>query len=317
MRQTEIESRVFGKQTYMQRLWADVRKDWDLYTLLIPGIIFVLIFKYTPMYGIVIAFKDYNIFDGMAASPWIGLKNFEKLFNSSDFLLVFKNTLIISLLKLLCLFPLPILVALFMNELHNAIFKRSIQTIVYLPHFLSWVIVSGLFIDLLSVNGGMVNRILAGMGLDPIPFFMDNRVFRSVLIASAGWKETGWSTIVYLAAITTIDPNLYEAAKIDGANRFKQMLYITLPGMAPIILLMLILRLGSILDAGTEQILVMYNPTVYKVSDVIGTYVYRIGLGQQDYSFSTAVGLFESVVAFILIISGNYLSRKYLQRGIW
>jgi len=306
-----------GKRTYFRQLRVDVRKDWDLYLLLIPGIILVLLFKYTPMYGIIIAFKDFNIFKGMAESPWVGFKNFEKLFASPDFMRVFSNTLIISLMKIVCLFPLPIVVALLMNELKAVFFKRSIQTVVYLPHFLSWVIVSGLFIDILSTNGGMVNKIITSFGFDPVPFFMDNGIFRWVLIVSAGWKETGWSTIIYLAAITMIDPSLYEAAKIDGANKFRQILHITLPGLIPIILLMLILRLGSILDAGTEQILVMYNPTVYNVSDVIGTYVYRIGLGEQNYSFSTAVGLFESVVAFILIISGNYLSRKYLQRGIW
>jgi putative aldouronate transport system permease protein len=317
MKQAQGNANGLTRESYGKRLRLDIRKDWDLYLLLLPGLIFVLIFKYTPMYGILIAFKDFNIFDGMAASPWVGLKHFEKLFHSRDFLQVFSNTLIISLLKLVFLFPLPIIVALLMNELKNAVFKRSIQTVIYLPHFLSWVIVSGLFIDLLSTNGGMVNRMIIGLGFDKVSFFMDNSIFRSVLIASAGWKETGWSTIVYLAALTTIDPSLYEAARMDGAGRFKQMLHITLPGMAPIILLMLILRLGSILDAGTEQILVMYNPTVYKVSDVIGTYVFRIGLGQQDYSFSTAVGLFESVVAFILILSGNYLSRKYLRRGIW
>jgi putative aldouronate transport system permease protein len=302
---------------YIRQLKADIRKDWDLYLLLVPGIIFVLLFKYTPMYGIIIAFKDFNIFDGMAAGPWVGMHNFEKLFSSSDFLNVFKNTLVISIMKIIFLFPLPILTALLMNELKGILFKRSIQTIVYLPHFLSWVIVSGLFIDLLSTNGGIINRIITGLGFHNIAFFMDNSVFRWVILTTAGWKETGWSTIVYLAAITTIDPSLYEAARIDGANKFKQMLYITIPGMIPIILLMFILRLGSMLDAGTDQILVMYNPTVYKVADVIGTYVYRNGLGQQDYSFSTAVGLFESVIAFMLIISGNFLSRSYLQRGIW
>lgn len=302
---------------YFTKLTTDIRKDWDLYLLLIPGILLVLLFRYTPMYGIIIAFKDFNIFDGYAASPWVGWKHFEKLFTSSDFFLVFSNTLIISLFKLVFLFPLPIIVALLLYELKNMIFKRTVQTIIYLPHFLSWVIVSGLFIDLLSTNGGLVNKLLVALGMEPIAFFLDNNVFRSVLVSSAGWKETGWSTIVYLAAFATIDPQLYEAAKIDGAGRFKQLIYITLPGIAPIIILMLILRLGNILEAGTEQVLVMYNPTVYKVSDVIGSYVYRMGLGNQDYSFTTAVGLFESVIGFILIVSGNALCRKYLQRGIW
>jgi putative aldouronate transport system permease protein len=300
-----------------KRWGKDIRREWDLYLLLLPGVLCVLLFRYTPMYGIVIAFKDFNIFDGMAASPWVGWKHFEKLFTYQDFLTVFKNTLIISFMKIGILFPLPILVALLLNELKNVIFKRTVQTVIYLPHFLSWVIVSGLFIDILSTNGGLVNKMLTGMGFEPIAFFMDNSVFRGVLVTSAGWKETGWSTIVYLAAFTSIDPQLYEAARMDGAGRLKQVWHITLPGIVPTILLMFILRLGSILEAGTEQILVMYNPTVYKTADVIGSYVYRMGLGNQDYSFTTAVGLFESVIAFILVVSGNALSRKYLQRGIW
>lgn len=303
--------------SYLKKLWVDVKNDWDLYVMLIPGIVFLLIFKYTPMYGIIIAFKDFNIYDGLAASPWVGWENFEKLFGSEDFLRVFRNTIIISVYKIVFLFPLPIIMAILLNEMKNLLFKRGIQTVVYLPHFLSWVIVSGLFIDLLSTNGGLVNKMISSLGGTPIAFFMDTDFFRSVLITSAGWKEVGWGMIVYLAAITTIDPQLYEAARIDGANRFRQIWHITIPGLVPIIMLMFILRLGSILEAGTEQILVMYNSIVYEVADVIGTYVYRIGLGQQDYSFSTAVGLFDSVVGFILIISGNYLSRKFLQRSIW
>lgn len=303
--------------SYFKRLRVDVRREWDLYLMLVPGILFLLLFRYTPMYGIVIAFKDFNIFDGLAASPWVGWENFEKLFHSRDFARVFRNTLLISVYKIIFLFPLPIILAVLMNEIKNMIFKRGIQTIVYLPHFLSWVIVSGLFLDILSTNGGIVNKMIVSLGGEPISFFMNTSVFRSVLISSAGWKEVGWGMIIYLAAIAAIDPQLYEAAKIDGAGRFRQIWHITVPGLMPIIMLMFILRLGNILEAGTEQILVMYNSIVYAVADVIGTYVYRIGLGQQDYSFSTAVGLFDSVIGFILIITGNYLSRKFLQRGIW
>lgn len=300
-----------------KQVWKDIVKDWDLYLMLIPGLLIILLFKYTPMYGLIIAFKDFNIFDGYAASPWVGFDNFERLFQSRDFGIVFRNTIIISFLKIGILFPLPIIVALLMNEMKNMIAKRTIQTVIYLPHFLSWVIVSGLFIDLLSSNGGMINKLIASMGLEPISFFLDSDYFRSVLITSAGWKETGWSTIIYLAAFATIDSQLYEAARMDGAGRMRQVWHITIPGIVPTIILMFILRLGSILEAGTEQILIMYNPTVYKVADVIGTYVYRVGLGNQDYSFSTAVGLFESVIAFTLVVSGNALSRKYLHRGIW
>ncbi|WP_314584992.1 ABC transporter permease subunit [Paenibacillus terrigena] len=306
-----------NRRGYFPSLWSDIWKEWDLYLLLVPGVLFILLFKYTPMYGITIAFKDFNIFTGFADSPWVGWKHFEKLFTSPDFARVFQNTVIISLLKIIILFPLPIIVALMLNEMKNMMIKRSVQTVIYLPHFLSWVIVSGLFIDLLSTNGGLVNKLLVSVNLEPVAFFLDNSVFRSVLVTSAGWKETGWSTIVYLAAFSMVDPTLYEAAKIDGAGRWKQLWHITLPGIAPIIILMFILRLGNILEAGTEQILVMYNPVVYNVSDVIGTYVYRQGLGNQDYSFTTAVGLFEAVISLTLVIVGNALSKKYLQRGIW
>lgn len=305
------------RRGYLGQLRLDVWKEWELYLLLVPGLVFLLLFKYTPMYGIIIAFKDFNIFAGFADSPWVGFKHFERLFTSPDFSVVLINTIIISLLKIGILFPLPIVIAIMLNEMRKLFFKRWIQTIIYLPHFLSWVIVSGLFIDLLSTNGGLVNKLLVALNMEPIAFFLDNSVFRGLLVTSAGWKETGWSTIVYLAAFTTIDPQLYEAAKIDGAGKMKQLIHVTLPGIAPIIVLMFILRLGNIMEAGTEQILVMYNPVVYKVSDVIGTYVYRMGLGNQDYSFTTAVGLFEAVISFALIITGNALSRKYLQRGIW
>jgi len=313
---TASNSNIGGNSKFRRVLTA-IRKDWGLYVMLLPGLIFLLVFKYSPMYGIIIAFKDFNIFDGFKASPWVGWANFERLVGSEEFLKVFRNTLIISVYKIVFLFPLPIILAILMNEIKNMIFKRSIQTIVYLPHFLSWVIVSGLFLDLLSTNGGLVNRAIEYLGGKPIAFFMDTQVFRSLLITSAGWKEAGWGTIIYLAAITSIDLQLYEAAKIDGAGRFRQIRHITLPGLVPIIMLMFILRLGSILEAGTEQILVMYNSIVYSVADVIGTYVYRIGLGQQDYSFAAAVGLFDSVIGFTLIVLGNYLSSKFLKRGIW
>lgn len=298
-------------------VWKNIRADRELYLLLLPGIAVLLLFKYTPMYGVLIAFKDYSIFDGMGGSPWVGMDNFRKLFESDDFLLVLRNTVEISLLKLVFLFPLPIIAAILLNELRQLAFRKAVQTVIYLPHFLSWIIISGLFIDLLSINGGLVNKLLGSFGIEPIPFFLSNAYFRGVLVTTAGWKETGWSTIVYLAAFSTIDPGLYEAARMDGAGRWKRIWHVTLPGISPVIVLMLILRLGSMFTGDTEQILAMYNSTVYKSSDIIGTYVYRMGLGKQEYSFTTAVGLFESVIGFALILSGNYLSRKYLRRGIW
>ncbi len=297
--------------------WKLAMRNLDYYLLLIPGLIFLLIFKYTPMYGVVIAFQDFNIFEGISGSEWVGFEQFQKLIHSEEFAQVFTNTLLISVYKIVLLFPIPILIALILNEVRVMVFKRTIQTIIYLPHFLSWVIISGLFITILSPSGGLVNNVIQWFGGEPISFFMNNSYFRSVVVFTAGWKEVGWNAIVFIAAISGIDQEQYEAASIDGAGRIRKMLYISLPGILPTIVLMFILRLGNVLEAGTEQILTMYNPVVYQTGDVIGTFVYRIGLGKMDYSFSTAVGLFNSVVGFILVISGNYISKKLLNRGIW
>jgi putative aldouronate transport system permease protein len=297
--------------------WKLAMRNLDYYLLLIPGLIFLLIFKYTPMYGVVIAFQDFNIFEGISGSDWVGFEQFQKLIHSEEFAQVFTNTLLISVYKIVLLFPIPILIALILNEVRVMVFKRTIQTIIYLPHFLSWVIISGLFITILSPSGGLINNIIQSFGGEPISFFMSNSYFRSVVVFTAGWKEVGWNAIVFIAAISGIDQEQYEAASIDGAGRIRKMLYISLPGILPTIVLMFILRLGNVLEAGTEQILTMYNPVVYQTGDVIGTFVYRVGLGKMDYSFSTAVGLFNSVVGFILVISGNYISKKLLNRGIW
>jgi putative aldouronate transport system permease protein len=292
-------------------------KNYDLYLLLIPGLIFIAVFKYTPMYGVVISFQDFNIFAGISGSPWVGFQQFQKLFSSPDFLNVLKNTIAISLSKILFLFPIPIFVAIILNEIKSMVYKKTVQTIIYLPHFLSWVIVSGLVFDILAPSTGIINDIIKAFGGDSISFLMDNNWFRTVIVASEGWKEVGYSAIVYIAAIASIDQEQYEAAKVDGAGRIKQMIYITLPGMWSVILLMFILKLGSVLQAGTEQILLLYNAVVYETGDVIGTYVYRTGIGQMNYSFTTAVGLFESVIGFLLVISGNFISKKTSGRSIW
>ncbi|GGF86454.1 protein lplB [Paenibacillus albidus] len=297
--------------------WKLFRNNYDLYLLLIPGLIFLLLFKYAPMYGIIIAFQDFNIFDGFIGSKWVGLDQFEKLIHSEEFYQVFNNTLLISFYKIILLFPIPIIIALFLNEVRRAVFKKTIQTIIFLPHFLSWVIISGLFMNILSPSGGVVNHVIEWLGGTPISFFLDNHFFRSVVVFTAGWKESGWNAIIFIAAIAGIEQEQYEAASIDGAGRIRQMINITLPGILPTIILIFILRLGYLLEAGTEQILTMYNSVVYSSGDVIGTFVYRQGLGQQDYSFSTAVGLFNSVVGLILIVSGNELSKRLIKRSIW
>jgi putative aldouronate transport system permease protein len=299
------------------RAFADIIKDWDLYLLLVPGLLFLAIFKYTPMYGLIISFKDFNIFKGISESPWVGLKHFKRLFVNEQFLSVLSNTLVISVMKIVFLFPAPIILAILLNEVRKMAFKRIVQSVIYLPHFISWVIVGGLFINMFSVNGGIINAAIVNLGGHPIPFFMHTGYFRPLLVLSEGWREVGWGTIIYLAAIAGVDPQQYEAARIDGANKLQQMLHVTLPGLIPTITLMFILKMGQLLEAGTEQILVMYNPVVYSVSDTIGTYVYRVGIGTSDYSFSTAVGFFESVTAFLLVILGNFLCKKFLGRSVW
>jgi len=290
--------------------------NWDLYILLLPGILLTILFKYVPIYGIIIAFKDFKIFDGFWGSPWVGLKHFNRVFSDSYFYLVLWNSFIISVYKLVWIFPMPIILSILLNEVRNIYFKRTIQTVVYLPHFLSWAVVYGIFYALLS-NDGPFNDILAMLGMKRIPFFVTPRVFRGVLVATDAWKSVGWGTIIYLAALTSIDPELYDSSKIDGANKFQQVIYITLPGIMSTVIVMLVLRLSSLLNAGFEQIFIMYNPTVYNVADVIDTYVYRTGLGRQEFSYASAVGLFNSVVSFILIILSNALARRYSGRSIW
>ena len=320
MNLTKIEWNKGGESTMKLRQY--IKNEWVLYLMLIPGLFFLIVYKFLPLYGITLAFKDYNIFLGsnpieaIHLSDWVGFQHFESLFANDDFYRVLGNTLIINFYKIIFLFPIPIIAAIMLNEIRKPLYKKSIQTMIYIPYFFSWVVIFGIFYSMLGTYG-MVNQVLKQLGITPINFFGNKTYFRSVLVFTEGWKETGWNTVIYLAAINAIDPTLYEAARVDGASRLKQIWHITLPGLLPTIILMLIMKVGYILDTGFEQILIMYNPMVYEVADVIQTYVYRIGLGQMDYSLSTALGLFNSVVAFILIVGANAISRKTLNRSIW
>lgn len=295
----------------------DIRKNYDLYLLLIPGLAMLILFRYVPMYGITIAFKDFNIFQGILKSPWAGLENFRRLFTTPEFFRIFRNTLLISCYKIVFNFPLPIIIAVCLNEMRCLKLKKTIQTVIYLPHFLSWVIVAGIFTSVLSTSSGIVNSIIRDCGGQPIPFLMSNRWFRSILVLTDGWKTMGWGSIIYIAAISGIDQELYEAAEIDGAGRLKKIWHITLPMLSSTIVLMLILRLGTIMVDGQEQVLMLYNPTVYETGDILTTYVYRMGIGKMDYSFSSAVGLLNSVISLFLVLSGNYISGKLTNRTIW
>jgi len=311
-----------GRSIHRQQSGSYFITHHALYLMLIPGLIYLVIYKFAPLLGLVIAFKDYNIFLGenpiqaIFLSEWVGLKHYQRLFSDPYFLKVFTNTIIINLYKIAFLFPIPILFAVFLNEARNKVFKKLVQTSVYIPYFFSWVITFGIFYSVLG-SYGIINTVLKALDLSSIQFFTNPKIFRGILILTEGWKETGWNSIVYLAAITAIDPTLYEAAEVDGAGRFRKIRHITIPCILPSIVLMLIIRIGSILSGGYEQILVMYNAVVYEVADVIQTYVYRMGLGKMEYSLATALGLFNSIIAFIMITLSNKLSKKMLGRGIW
>ena len=284
--------------------------------MLLPGIILLILFSIIPMFGIVIAFQKFIPARGIFGSEWIGMENFKYMFILPDSALIFKNTIVIAVSKIIAGLAVPFLFALLLNEVRHAAFKRSVQTIVYLPHFLSWVILSGILINLLTLDG-MVNGILSFMGFEPIMFLTSNIWFRPILVISDVWKEFGFSTIVYLAALASVNPSLYEAAAIDGAGRFQRLLHITVPGMLPVVILLATLSLGNVLNAGFEQVLNLYNPLVYETADIIDTYVYRTGLIEMQYGLATAVGLLKSVISFILIVASYFLAHRYANYRIF
>ena len=304
-------------QNLLSRKYQEYRKNWPIFLMLVPGIVYFIIFCYVPLYGVTIAFKDYKLLDGIMKSPWAGLKYFKMAFASNDFWNSFSNTMIISLLKLAFSFPAPILLALLLNEVKNMAFKKVVQTISYMPHFLSWVVLSGVIISFLSPSTGPVNLLLRALGHDPIFFVADNNWFRPVLVISSIWKEIGWSTIVYLAALNSVDMELYEAAKIDGAGKIKQTLHITLPSIMPAITVMFIFAVGAIVNDDFDQIFNIYNPAVYKTGEVISTYIYKIGMEGMQYSLATAIGLFKNVIALVLLVGTNYLCKAFDEYALW
>ena len=299
--------------------FAGYRKHLALSLMFLPVIVYFFIFKYIPMGGIVIAFKNYKISQGIFGSAWCGLDNFTKAFATPTFARSVRNTLTISGLKLLFGFPAPIILALMLNEVSHARFKKTIQTVSYLPHFLSWVVLAGMFQQLLSPNNGAVNSLLREIfGVkDSIYFLGDDKYFRGTLIVTDIWKNVGWSSILYLATIAGIDPALYEAATVDGASRWQCTRYITIPSLVSTIVVMLILSVGSIMDAGFDQVFDLYKSAVYQTGDIIDTYVYRYGIGDMKYSLATAVGLFKNVIAFVLVVGTNLITRRISGQGIW
>lgn len=306
-----------SKSRKLFRSFYGYKKYFPLVIMFFPAIVYFVVFKYVPMYGVTMAFKDYNMSKGILASPWVGLKHFEKMMRSELFTRGMANTLIISFQKIIFGFPAPIILALLLNEIKNLRFKKIVQTVSYMPHFLSWVVLSGIFTQLLSPSTGAVNYALQLLGMEPIFFLASNDWFRTVLVATDIWAGVGWSTIIYMAAISGISPEYYEAAECDGATRFQKMFWITLPLLAPTIATLFILRVGGILDAGFDQVFNLYNSAVYETGDIIDTYVYRIGLGKMQYSLSTAVGLFKNVIGFMLVIITNFVSKKLSGSGVW
>ncbi len=293
------------------------RQHKYLLILFFPALVYYILFRYVPLYGIQIAFKNFIFRRGIWGSPWIGFEHFVRLFGMRDFWNVFRNTLIISSLKFLFGFPAPILFALLINEVRNTAYKKTVQTISYLPHFLSWVVLGGLFLQFLSPSIGPINAVLREIGIKPIYFLASPKWFRSVLVATSIWKGVGWSSVIYLAALTGVDPSLYEAATMDGAGRLRRTLHITLPSIAPVITIQMIFAMRGIVGDDFDQIFNLYNPAVYKVADVLSTYVYRVGLVDMQYSFSTAVGLFRNVVAFVFIVGANAVARRVNDYGLW
>ncbi|CAH1226932.1 putative multiple-sugar transport system permease YteP [Paenibacillus allorhizoplanae] len=293
-----------------------IQNKW-LYLMMVPGIAFYIIYKYIPMMGLLIAFQDYNIMKGIMGSPWVGFKHFETIFSSPDFYVLLRNTMVISLYKIVFGMLPDIAMALALNEIRSAWFKRTIQTITYAPHFLSWVIIYGLVMAFLATDSGLVNQWVRGSGGESINFLTSNSWFRPLLVLTEIWKDTGFGAIIYLAALTGIDPQLYEAAIVDGAGRWKQIWHITLPGIRNVIVLLLLLKIGHILDAGFGQIYIFLNTRVYETGDIIDTWVFRRGLESMEFSFASAVGFFKSFVGLVLVLGANKLAKKYGDSGIW
>lgn len=309
--------RTTAKRTRHRR--RSFRSQLPLFLMFLPGLMLLVVFEYGPMYGLILAFKEYNLGLGINSSPWVGLANFERLLTEQQALQVLRNTVIISVLKLLFGIPAPIILALIINEVRQGIFKRFVQTVSYLPHFLSWVILSAIIYQLLSPSSGIINLVLREFGFRPVYFLAEEAWFRPILVLSSIWKEVGWGTIIYLAALTAVNSDLHEAAVIDGASRLRRIRDINLPTIVPVIGIVSLLSLGGILSAGFDQVFNLYNPRVYDVADIIDTYVYRIGLVGFDYSFSTAVGLFKGLVGFTLVLVFNAYARKLSggRYGLW
>lgn len=298
-------------------LYDHFKREWQIYVMLAPMIIWFIVFLYKPMYGLQIAFKDYSVFRGIQGSPWVGIEHFETLFSNSQFLRAIKNTFLISFYSLIFGFPIPIILALMFNEIINAVYKRTAQTIVYLPHFISTVIIAGIVITAFSPSAGIVNTILGWFGVEPVYFLTKAEWFRPIFIGSGIWQEAGFSSIIYLAAIAGVNQSLYESAVVDGASRWQMMWRITLPSILPTIIIMLIIRIGNLMEVGFELIILLYQPATYETADVINTFIYRQGLQSGQYDLAAAAGFFNAVIAFVLVMAANTISKRLTRTSLW
>ena len=311
---------VRPKQTFgdkLVRFIDHIKREWQLYLMLLPAIVWFVVFLYKPMYGLQIAFKDYSIFRGVDGSPWVGFEHFETLLSNDQFARAFWNTIKISALNLLFGFPAPIILALLFNEIINTTYKRVTQTIVYLPHFISSVIIAGIITTAFSPTAGVVNTVMGWFGIDSIYFLTKPEWFRPIFVGTGIWQEAGFGSIVFLAAIAGVSPSLYESAVVDGASRWQMMWKITLPSILPTIIIMLIIRIGNVMEVSFEMIILLYQPATYETADVVNTWVFRQGLQSGQYDVAAAAGLFNAIVAFVLVMVANTLSRRYVRTSLW
>lgn len=317
MQTKEMEKLSRKPGNHFSDILLGYKKNSLFFLMLLPTIIYFIVFHYLPMYGVTIAFKDYYILKGIMGSKWVGLKHFKDVFSGLFFWPVFKNTLIISFYKLIFGFFAPIALAIMLNEVSHNKFKKTVQSITYLPHFMSWVVLSGLLIEILSPSRGPFNILLQGIGLDPIFFIAEKGWFRGILVGSSIWKEAGWSSIIFLAAISGIDPQMYEVAELDGASRMRKIWSITIPSIMPVIIIMFIFATGKIIQDDFEQVYNLLNPAVMEVGDVISTYTYREGLERMNYSYAAAVGMFKNIISFAMVMGTNYIARKTSDYALW
>lgn len=312
--ETEINSKVSVHSS--PKTWRKMKKKWRLYAMMGPAIIFFAIFNYYPMYGVIIAFKEYSASAGILGSEWVGFAHFERFFNAYYFWDILSNTLLISAYQL-AMFPVPIIVALSMNEIKNNMFKRFTQTITYAPHFISVVVMTGMLVAFLSPSTGIVNNFLGLFGVEPIAFLAEPGWFKTIFVQSGVWQNLGWGAIIYLAALAGVNPELHEAATVDGASRFQRILHINIPAILPVIVILLILEVGNLMAIAFEKIYLLQNPLNMVASDVIQTFVYRSGLLEGQYSFSAAVGLFNSLINLVLLVIVNYIAKKTTEHSLW